>query len=48
MDTIHTAPKQPQPLSNSSSSLTLNPPQLTVDKSLICPTSIIRWHDVID
>ena len=36
--TVHTAPEQPLFLSNSSSFLTLNPPQLIVDKSLICPT----------
>ena len=36
--TVHTTPKQLQLLSNSSSFLTLNPPQLNVDKSLTCPT----------
>ena len=36
--TVHTAPEQPLFLSNSSSFLTLNPPQLIVDKSLIFPT----------
>ena len=39
--TVHTAPEQPLFLSNSSSFLTLNPPQLNIDK--FCNLSYIKY-----